>query len=122
MDSKTYKVVGISTTPAGITKVRFAQDLVSRIKTLVMRGHTDVKLLETPQAMNKQGCLTWLKSQPGFDTPHETVGRPIPHTQPSGDSDRSHGHISKIERSNSSCNASGGLTDPPEYPTHNSII
>jgi len=69
MDSKTYKVVGISTTPAGITKVRFAQDLVSRIKTLVMRGHTDVKLLETPQAMNKQGCLTWLKSQPGFDTP-----------------------------------------------------
>ena len=69
MDSKTYRVVGISTTPQGHTKVRFAQDLVSRIKTLVMRGHTDVKLLETPAPMNKQQCLTWLKSQPGFDTP-----------------------------------------------------
>ena len=44
MDTKTYKVVGVSTSPQGETKIRFAQDLVSRIKTLVMRKHTNIVL------------------------------------------------------------------------------
>jgi hypothetical protein len=48
MDTKTYKVVGVSTSPQGETKIRFAQDLVSRIKTLVMRKHTNIVLREMP--------------------------------------------------------------------------
>jgi len=69
MDTKTYKVVGISTSPQGETKIRFAQDLVSRIKTLVMRKHTNILLRETPQPMSKEQAIQWMITQADFNKP-----------------------------------------------------
>ena len=69
MDTKTYKVVGVSTSPQGETKIRFAQDLVSRIKTLVMRKHTNILLRETPSAMSKEAAIQWMITQADFNKP-----------------------------------------------------
>ena len=69
MDAKTYRVVGISTSPQGETKIRFAQDLVSRIKTLVMRKHTNIVLRETPAPMSKESCIQWMITQADFNKP-----------------------------------------------------
>lgn len=69
MDTKTYKVVGISTTPQGETKIRFAQDLVTRIKTLVMRKHSNILLRETPTPMSKEQAIAWMITQADFDKP-----------------------------------------------------
>lgn len=43
--TKTYSVAGTST-HNGITKVRFANDFVSRLKILYKNGHEDVTLIE----------------------------------------------------------------------------
>lgn len=69
MDTKTYRVVGISTSPQGETKIRFAQDLVTRIKTLVMRKHSNILLRETPAPMSKVACMAWMITQADFDRP-----------------------------------------------------
>jgi len=69
MDTKTYRVVGVSTSPQGETKIRFAQDLVSRIKTLVMRKHTNIVLRETPSAMSKEASIAWMITQQDFNRP-----------------------------------------------------
>jgi len=69
MDAKTYKVVGVSTSPQGETKIRFAQDLVSRIKTLVMRKHTNIVLRETPAPMSKEQSIQWMITQADFNKP-----------------------------------------------------
>lgn len=69
MDQKTYRVVGISTTPQGETKIRFAQDLVTRIKTLVMRKHSNILLRETPAPMSKVASMAWMITQADFDRP-----------------------------------------------------
>jgi len=54
-----FKVAGISTLN-GKTKVRFANDLVSRVKMLVKGKHEDITLVELPQAMDKAEIVTWL--------------------------------------------------------------
>lgn len=65
-----FKVAGISTLN-GITKVRYANDFVSRIKMLNKGGHTDLKLFELPQAMEKGDCVKYLKTETDLmDTPH----------------------------------------------------
>ena len=46
----------------GEVKVRFANDLVSRIKTLHRGGHTDVNLIELPKPMTKLEALQHLQS------------------------------------------------------------
>ena len=57
---KTFTVAGVSTLN-GVTKVRFANDFVSRIKILDKNGHTDVILKEFDTAMTKaQVCETLL--------------------------------------------------------------
>mgnify|MGYP007100187156 CR=1 FL=1 len=50
--SKLFTVIGVSTL-AGKTKVRFANDLATRIKNLVKGGHTNIELFELPEAMTK---------------------------------------------------------------------
>ena len=47
----------------GEVKVRFANDLVSRIKALHRAGHTDVNLIELPKAMTKLEALQYLQTQ-----------------------------------------------------------
>jgi hypothetical protein len=68
MDIRTFKVAGISTDPKGSTKVRFANDFVQRIKTLNMRKHTDINLIELSQPMNKADICDHLLSLDNFQT------------------------------------------------------
>ena len=56
--NKTFTVAGVSTNQ-GVTKVRFANDFVARIKILDKNGHTDVNLKEFDTPMTKaQVCET----------------------------------------------------------------
>ena len=56
--TKTFTVAGVSTNK-GVTKVRFANDFVARIKILDKNGHTDVNLKEFDTPMTKaQVCET----------------------------------------------------------------
>ena len=48
----TFTVAGVST-QYGITKVRFANDLASRVKLLSKSGHSPLELMELPRAMTK---------------------------------------------------------------------
>jgi hypothetical protein len=48
----TFTVVGVST-QYGVTKVRFANDLASRVKLLSKGGHSPLELIELPKAMTK---------------------------------------------------------------------
>jgi len=47
----------------GEVKVRFANDLVSRIKALHRAGHADVNLVELPKPMTKLEALQYLQAQ-----------------------------------------------------------
>lgn len=63
---KRYTVVGISTLN-GDTKVRFAND-VMRIKVLAKNGHTDINLVELPEAMLKVEAAKFLADLPEFQS------------------------------------------------------
>ena len=69
--SKLFTVVGVSTLN-GKTKVRFANDLPSRIKNLVKNGHTNVDLFELPSAMTKEAALAYVKANSLFTIPADT--------------------------------------------------
>jgi hypothetical protein len=58
---KLFTVAGTAT-HAGITKVRFANDLVARIKILAKAGATDVNLVELPTPMTKLEALQYLQT------------------------------------------------------------
>lgn len=57
----TFKVVGVSTLD-GVTKVRFANDFVTRVKMLIKAGHTDIELIELDQPLSKGDAVSYLKS------------------------------------------------------------
>ena len=63
-----FKVAGVSTFN-GQTKVRFANDFVSRVKMLVKGGHTDINLIELPEAMTKPDAVTYLKTTTLMENP-----------------------------------------------------
>lgn len=63
-----FKVVGVSTLN-GVTKVRFANDFVSRVKMLIKSGHTDIELIELPQPLSKADAVTYLKTTDLVNTP-----------------------------------------------------
>ena len=50
----------------GQTKVRFANDLVARIKILNKNNCTDINLIELPKPMTKLEALQHLQSLPEF--------------------------------------------------------
>lgn len=58
---KTFTVAGTAT-HKGVTKVRFANDLVARIKILNKAGCTDINLVELPSPMSKLEALRYLHS------------------------------------------------------------
>ena len=62
-NDKTFTVAGTATNKDGAVKVRFANDLVARIKILAKAGATDVNLVELPQAMTKLQALKYLQEQ-----------------------------------------------------------
>lgn len=58
---KLYTVAGTAA-HNGITKVRFANDLVARIKILTKAGATDINLVELPRPMTKLEALQHLQT------------------------------------------------------------
>jgi uncharacterized protein YggU (UPF0235/DUF167 family) len=61
MADKLFTVAGTAT-HNGITKVRFANDLVARIKILTKAGATDINLVELPKPMTKLEALQHLQT------------------------------------------------------------
>ena len=61
-NDKLFTVAGTAT-HKGVTKVRFANDLVARIKILSKAGATDVNLVELPEPMTKLQALKYLQDQ-----------------------------------------------------------
>jgi hypothetical protein len=62
MDKK-FTVVGTAVNPDGTCKVRYANDFVSRIKTLDKAGCTEIKLYELQAPMTKLQACRWLREQ-----------------------------------------------------------
>ena len=58
---KLFTVAGTAT-QNGITKARFANDLVARIKILNKAGCTDINLIELPTPMTKLQALQYLQT------------------------------------------------------------
>ena len=58
---KLFTVAGTAT-DRGITKARFANDMVARIKILNKAGCTNINLVELPRAMTKLEALQHLES------------------------------------------------------------
>jgi len=65
--SKTYSVVGTSTFK-GETKVRFANDFVTRFKVLIKNGHDNIELLELDGEFTKAECLKIIMEHPKFQS------------------------------------------------------
>lgn len=63
--TKTYSVAGVSTHKS-VTKVRFANDFVNRIKILQKNDHTDIELLELDTEMSKEDICQMLMDHPKF--------------------------------------------------------
>ena len=61
----TFTVAGVST-QYGITKVRFANDLASRVKLLSKGGHSPLELMELPKAMTKAEACQYLLDTGGL--------------------------------------------------------
>ena len=65
---KLFAVAGTSNLN-GVVKFRFANDLKSRVKILERNGHTDINLLELPNAMTKQAAREWLAANTEWELP-----------------------------------------------------
>ena len=66
MTNKMFTVAGISTTAKGVTKARFGNDLVSRIKKL--KDNADINFVELPRPMTKVEAATFLLERDEFKT------------------------------------------------------
>ena len=65
--SKTYSVAGTSTLN-GITKIRFANDFVSRLKILFKNNHENVELIELGSELTKAQVCQVLMAHPKFQS------------------------------------------------------
>ena len=63
--SKSFTVAGTSVLN-GKEKVRFANDLATRVKVRGRNGHTDVDLIELPTEMDKEMAVLFLKGLERF--------------------------------------------------------
>lgn len=64
MSEGIFTVAGVST-QYGITKVRFANDLASRVKLLAKGGHNPLELVQLPKPMTKAEACQYLLSVGG---------------------------------------------------------
>lgn len=79
MSIQYFTVAGVST-QHGVTKVRFANDIVSRTKLLAKGGHSPLELIELPKSMTKAEACQHLLSVGGVfeqwaDLINETMGK-----------------------------------------------
>jgi thioredoxin-related protein len=61
---KTFTVAGVSTLN-GECKIRFAND-VMRVKNLAKNGHSDIRLVEMPEAVLKTDAAKFIATLPEF--------------------------------------------------------
>ena len=61
-NEKLFTVAGTATNADGTVKVRFANDLVARIKILNKNNCTNINLVELPRAMSKLEALQHLQT------------------------------------------------------------
>ena len=57
--TKKFSVTGVSTSPAGKTKIRFANDSM-RVKILAKNGHEGINLVNLPKEMYKHEIAAYL--------------------------------------------------------------
>jgi hypothetical protein len=69
---KLFTVAGTSRLN-GVVKFRFANDLKGRIKVLAKNGHTDIRLIELPEAMTKEGAIAFLEGMESDTVDVETL-------------------------------------------------
>lgn len=62
-----FKVAGVSVRD-GQMKVRWASDM-TRVKVLVKTGHSDINLIDLPEAMDKGQAVTFLKTTELYSKP-----------------------------------------------------
>jgi len=79
MSDSYFTVAGVST-QNGSTKVRFANDLASRVKLLARGGHSPLELIQLPTAMTKAEACQYLLDFGGVFTQWnalitETIGK-----------------------------------------------
>ena len=55
-----FKAAGCSKSPEGLVKVRFATDMIARIKNLTKNQHADVNIVELPNEMDKPEIIKFL--------------------------------------------------------------
>ena len=72
MSDSYFTVAGVST-QHGFTKVRFANDLASRVKLLAKGGHDPLELVQLPKAMTKAEACQYLLELGGVFTQWETL-------------------------------------------------
>jgi hypothetical protein len=70
MANQTFKVAGI-TTHGEVTKVRFTDDLIRRVKQFTKGQASRVDLIELPSAMSKLDALKYLQSHEMFQSPDD---------------------------------------------------
>jgi hypothetical protein len=63
--NKSFTVAGTSVLN-GKEKVRFANDLETRVKVLYRNGHTDVDLIPLPMEMDKEQAVLFLQTLDRF--------------------------------------------------------
>lgn len=68
----TFTVAGVSTQNS-VTKVRFANDLVSRTKLLAKGGHSPLELIELPRPMTKAEACAHLLDVGGVFKQYESL-------------------------------------------------
>lgn len=65
MTDKIFTVAGVSTSDKGEDKIRFANDPM-RVKVLDKNGHTNITLVELPNAMSKEDAVAFLRNMSEF--------------------------------------------------------
>jgi hypothetical protein len=70
---KKFTVVGTAINADGTMKVRWANDLIARIKILNKAGCTEIDLRETPSEMTKLEAVQWLSEQENLNEAQQEV-------------------------------------------------
>ena len=70
MSNQTFAYAGLAVTANGVTKARFGNDMVSRVKKL--KDNSDVTFMALPTPMTRVQAATFLMEQEGYsDTPDQ---------------------------------------------------
>lgn len=69
MSNQTFTVAGLSVTEKGVTKARFGNDLIGRIKKL--KSNTGVNFVALPSPMTRIQAAAWMLEQGLPKTPEE---------------------------------------------------